>query len=139
MNSLSWFLYAADAFSNLRGVLFGIGGAALAVGGGSWLAWSVCKGGHADRADDTGSYSEGRRKQIAEWIEVWNPLRRFLPLGVIGLLLACLLPSSSTLYAIAASQIGEQVVKSEAVQGIASDATKALQQWIKKQIEPTAK
>jgi hypothetical protein len=40
------------------------------------------------------------------------------------------------MYAIAASQVGESIVKSEQTQEMASDATKALQQWIKKQIDP---
>jgi hypothetical protein len=39
------------------------------------------------------------------------------------------------MYAIAASEIGERVIKTPEVQGITSDATKALHSWIKKQIE----
>jgi len=48
-------------------------------------------------------------------------------------------PSQQTMYAIAAAQVGEQVIKSDAVQGIANDSLKALQQWIKKQLEPEEK
>ena len=44
-------------------------------------------------------------------------------------------PEKKTLYAIAASEYGEQIIKSE----IGNDATKALQQWIKRQIEPEKK
>jgi hypothetical protein len=46
------------------------------------------------------------------------------------------LPSQNALYAVAASEIGERVVQSEQVRGVADDATKALRQWIKRQIEP---
>ena len=55
---------------------------------------------------------------------------------LISLVLFVFIPSSNTMYAVAASQVGEQVVKSEAIQGVANDATKALQSWIKRQIEP---
>ena len=115
MNSLSWFLYAADVLGNLQPVLGIVGGlgfscAALAC----VMAWSL---------------------------EDWEPgpvlARRFLLLGTLPcLVIACLIPSKNTMYAMAASEVGERVVMSEQVKGITADATKALQQWIKKQIEP---
>jgi hypothetical protein len=64
---------------------------------------------------------------------------RFALTSAAFAIIACFMPSKGTMYAIAASQVGEQVVQSETVRGIASDAQKALQQWIKKQLEPDAK
>lgn len=69
---------------------------------------------------------------------VWM-FRWALSMWVTFFLLWGVLPREKTLYAIAASQMGEAVIKSDAVQGITSDATKALQAWIKNQIEPPVK
>lgn len=44
------------------------------------------------------------------------------------------MPSKDTVYAIAASEMGESVLKSET----GSLATQALNAWLKKQITPTA-
>ena len=59
---------------------------------------------------------------------------RSLSAALISMTVSVFSPSRDTMYAIAASQIGERVIQNEAVQGIANDATKALQQWIKRQL-----
>lgn len=70
---------------------------------------------------------------------VWWYWWRCAVYGGVLLTLAALFPSKSTMYAIAASQAGEKIAQSEQVRGIADEATKALQQWIKRQIEPEKK
>lgn len=116
MNSISWFLYASDVVGNLQPT--------LAIGGGSGLVaagfFTLCS--FID--EDNGGISLAKRISFY---------------AIPAILIACIIPSKTTMYAIAASQVGERVAQNEAVQDIASDATKALQIWIKKQIEPEAK
>lgn len=115
MNSVSWFLYVAEFFSRV-GVLFAVAAGIGAIIVGMALIFHGVEDG-----------------------ELWRPVRWAAPLVFFIALLAAAVPSKNTMYAIAASQVGEKIVESETVQGIATDATKALQQWIKKQIEPEAK
>lgn len=124
MNSLSWLIYLAQvltSFGYLGITLSVVSFIVSAIGFNMWLIGSSED--VADHLRPTGL----RVVKIAA------------PLTVIFLIIGNLLPSKETLYAIAASQLGEQVVKSEIVQGMASDAQKALQQWIKRQIEEPAK
>lgn len=55
-------------------------------------------------------------------------------IGIVFGLIYALTPTSNTMYAMAAAKIGEDIAARKDVQGIASDATEALQKWIKKQI-----
>lgn len=118
MNNLSWFLYAVDVTDKI-GTLIGI---TLLVVGLLFFAINIAV-----------PVSEG---EILEWKDFKKWWARGAAALFFGGLLFTLIPSKSTMYAMAASEVGERVVKTEAVQGIASDATKALQVWIKKQIEP---
>lgn len=120
MNSISWFLYVAGVVDNFGGVMIGMGVFCLVVCGVCWFGYSL-----ADNEDTT---------EMLKRTGSWTPIA-----AAVILTIACFVPSKSTMLAIAASQIGERVAQSEQVQGLASDATKALQQWIKKQIEPEAK
>lgn len=122
MNSVSWFLYFIDVFDNVRvgfqivafisflGVLFLFIGVAI---------------------------TEGEISEDA--LAIKRALKVTLAVGGISFLVLMPIPSKNTLYAIAASEVGEKIVKNESVQEITSDATKALHQWIKKQIEPEKK
>lgn len=122
MNSISWFLYIADVVGNLRGLLVGVAIACIA-----FCVLCLIGQGIAE-----GELSENCPNMWKRW---WQ----CAPTAVIFLLIAIFIPSQNTLYAIAASEVGERVVKNEKVQDIASDATKALHQWIKRQIEPEKK
>lgn len=117
MNSLSWFLYAADTIGNLKVLCAGVLILAVAL----WLGLNIAV-----------PLSEG---EVLEW----KDYRQWWSRGVMTIIITAIgfaiLPSRNTVYAIAASQVGEQIVKSEAVQGVANDATKALQSWIKQQIK----
>ena len=134
MNSLSWFLYLAGVLDELKTVatLFAIFGGVAAV------ILTLCGMFlHCERyswtTPDTIEWWEGRRAQCAtgaKWM--W-------PFVVVVAVMAILAPNKGTMYAIAASEVGERVAANEAVRGITSDATKALQQWIKRQIEPEKK
>lgn len=118
MNSLSWLLYVIDVIGNLKtltlllmiGCLAGVALLALAV-----------------------PVSDG---DVLDWAGYKKWFARCVIIAPIAGLLFSVLPSQNTLYAIAASEVGERVVNSETVQGLTGDATKALHEWIRRQITP---
>lgn len=122
MNELSWLIYAADVAGDANavcGFAFYGGLAGLAV-------YSVGKGfaaavnmGFGDPPVSPSIASVGKK--------LWLPI---VVAGVIG----TLIPSSSTLYAIAASEMGERVIASET----AGKAVQALNAWLDRQITPEA-
>ncbi len=105
MNSLSWFLYFAGmaASVSMFFTLFG------------FLTLTVL-----------GFVS------VYAWLEDNNP--KYLKWNLVPVLLiavAVLIPSKDTMYAIAASELGEEVVKS----AIGQKSIKAIEQWIDSQLE----
>ena len=128
MNSVSWFIYAAQVCGSI-GVLFTtFGTLALILTGAVWFFPRLFA------AMNSMSYGDFKKEMKDSPLK---PLRKgWLALAFTLILLGNLIPEKNTMYAIAVAQVGEQVVKSGATQEMASDATKALQQWIKRQIEP---
>lgn len=123
MNSVSWFLYAIDVIGNLKAIsvmAFVVFGIMFIV---TLIAVPISDGEVLD--------AESR----PTWYKFFW---RSLTCTIVGFLIFTILPSRNTMYAIAASEVGEKVIANEQVRGIADDATKALHQWIKKQIEPEA-
>ncbi len=131
MNSLSWLIYLGDVAGSLN-AFFGIAGFfALLFGLIAYIAGSISR---ACKADEVASGSTTSRISAWDpWIAIWDKIGKFLPLGLVMMALASFIPSKNTIYAIAASEMGEKALKTE----IVSDATKALHSWIKKQIEPS--
>jgi len=124
MNSVSWFIYIAQISGSL-GAMFAVLGVLLMIVVMVRFAFPYvyntmeCK-------------EPGERKYQPP-----RPISRgYMALAVGFLIMSCLMPERNTMYAIAASQVGEQIIRNEAVQGVASDATKALHEWIRRQIEP---
>lgn len=123
MNSLSWLIYFGT-FSSSAGAFMAFlafVGAVLAIIG---FVFTVI-------------WTDSTRKEQQEKYTAFNQRGSGLISRGLAMLIVCgtvsvILPDRNTVYAIAASQVGEQIVKTE----IASDATKALHSWIKKQIEP---
>ena len=64
---------------------------------------------------------------------------RVILLLMVFFILGNAMPDRNTMYAIAASQVGEKIATSEIAKGVADDAPKALQLWIKKQITQSDK
>lgn len=120
MNNLSILLYLADVAGNI-GWIFNM---LFAISIFSVLVTLVVGGAMAE-----GTPSE------KDW-KIW---RRWL-ISSIGLffsasLASALTPSKETVYAIAASETGEEVLNS----GVETRATKALEAWLDKQIEEQTK
>jgi hypothetical protein len=120
MNSVSWFLYFSDVVGNLRTL------ATFAMIA-TFLMWAVL--------NISVPVSDGD-------VLNWPDFKKWWSRGLFSLLICAfvvaVVPSQNTMYAIAASQIGEKIAVNGQVQEIASDATKALQSWIKTQIDPEA-
>ena len=122
MNSVSWFLYLIEVVGNLRAIATAVlFSGILAVGGSALFAPIILM-----MAEDFGDGA-------TDWLK--TAAKVFATAWVVSLPVYLFTPSKNTMYAMAASEVGEQIIKTE----LASDATKALHQWIKKQIEPEAK
>lgn len=120
MNRLSWLIYLADVCNNLDWLFFlfmfiGVAGLIISV-----LVWMN---------DGNNEWKpEQRRRTI---------FHLFLPLAVTGSILGAIVPSDDTIYAIAASELGERVLNSQT----GGKAVQALNHWLDKQMgtesEPT--
>lgn len=118
MNSVSWFIYIAQV-SNSTGQMF------VALGIIGLVACAL----YTLIATTVASVD-------ADDFNLRCPQARYFAGAITFLLIGNLMPARDTMFAIAASQVGEKIINSETVRGVADDATKALQQWIKKQIDP---
>lgn len=144
MNSLSWFLYAADAIGNVSAMVTGFGALftiAGVIGTVLWLVAGGCKASDQKqewygRSPDTLARNQA---EWDSWISSFAMLKKFLKYGVVFLILGALMPSRPTIYAMAASELGDRLLQTDTAKEITNDATKALQQWIKRQIEPQKK
>lgn len=117
MNRLSWMIYLADVCSNIgfpAGVFSILGVIAGVV---STIIKAISKAGESE--DDKIAYAVSTSIQ-----------RCAMPVAIISIALSILAPSKDTVYAIAASEMGEEVLKSPEV----SKARQALSAWLDKQI-----
>lgn len=107
MNNLSWLLYAADVTQNIKFLLILVGLLGLAFTGFAW--------GH----------------HIIDLEKPFPGGPKWLALFTGALFVSAVIPDSETFYAIAVSEVGEEVVKSET----AGKAVKALNNWLDAQLE----
>lgn len=108
MNNLSWLLYFAGMFGALKAVAFAV------------CLFSVLLGLPVLGAMTEGGHIENPRP--------W--LKRIAIIVAAGALVLIVTPSKNTMYAIAASEMGEQALQSP----IATKASKALEKWLDDQI-----
>lgn len=94
MNNLSWLIYVADMVGNLSGLLTGIIVMAVAL--------TIIMGCIA-----VDSYDEEYKKSYGK------KAYKFLKLALLCGVLSVVVPSKNTLYLIAASEMGEQVIQTE--------------------------
>lgn len=123
MNSLSWLLYFADILGNLKIVLV-LAGIALAV----LVVVNMIVG--------SIEVSEGNKygyhgSDFVESVRRWNKFRAYIWVPIPIFFLACLCPTSNTMYAIAASEMGEKFSKTETF----NKAEQALNAWLDHQIK----
>lgn len=108
MNSLSWLLYLADMASSLNTISVVVIGICLCIA----FIWFFA--------------TEGEQAKTAG---------KFMIAALIAAVIAALLPSKETVYAIAASEMGEELLKTPT----SAKATKALDAWLDKQIAENIK
>lgn len=131
MNDLSWLIYAADVVGGISSVfaVFGILCAISALGcvmflliegdGPNIYSWEDAE---AKRANYAARQSFAKKGAV-----------RFPAALLVIMIAATFTPSSNTIYAIAASEMGEEVLQS----ATANKAMKALDAWLDRQIAPT--
>jgi len=105
MNNLSWFIYLAGFVGNLTGFLIFV----LIFGLGALAFYSLIE-------------------------EHWPKKRYLFGFLVLGFFIT-LLPSSSTIKLVAASEFAERVIYSERVQGIVDPGLKYVEKWLKDQLK----
>lgn len=128
--NLAWLIYLGSVSGSASGFftfLSTVGAFIALLGFGFSMLWS-----DSSRDEIRKKYEAIAQRGNGMW-------PRGLKMLIICGIISTLLPSQNTFYAMAAAQVGERVVGNEAIQGAASDSAKALQAWIKKQIEPDEK
>lgn len=133
MNSLSWLIYLASlsgSASSLFSFMAFMGAVACVIGAILSVLWTDGGGYNGDIKIKGYEEMRARGKVLSR-----TGLMMLVGFGSV----ATVLPGKDTIYAIAASEIGERIITDETVKGLAADSTKALQGWIRKQIEPEAK
>lgn len=120
MNDLSWMLYLADISGNI-GVAGGVVTFAASIAGVATFAYVS---GHID-IDNIGSKE---KRPVAR--SGWQASKGFFIAAIVAALVTIPIPSRDTIYAIAASEMGERALKTP----IATKAGKALEKWLDDQI-----
>ena len=122
MNDLSWMLYWADVAGNIS-VTTGVLAVGSAIGGCvATLVKTV-----ATDFDNIGKPQTNKKRPL---FEGWNAGRKFFLVALAAAAIGAPIPSKETIYAIAASEMGEQALKTP----IATKAGKALEKWLDEQI-----
>lgn len=145
MNSLSWLIYLADVFNNF-GQLFGWTGLLIMIGGIGVYACSlafkkdslVLLYGHDYRDETSDRYKQAieDKKYAAKTAGSLSFWGRFMIItALVVWVLGAATPKKETMYAIAASEMGEELLKTPT----AAKATKALESWLDKQITEQTK
>lgn len=124
MNELSWLIYLADLAANVKFM----GGAVLFCSVAASVVLAIV--GALNAADAWGGDEKGQLARALARQDAWKKL---WPAAVIGAAVVTFVPSSSTLYAIAASEVGERVIGSET----GGKAVQALNAWLDRQIAGT--
>lgn len=132
MNNLSWFLYFIDILGNLQILIWlSVGFLAVAIVV-AWIRGSIIR-------DDWHYNTEEWKKG---YLMQWNSFKLLIPIGLLAFL-GSIIPSSQTMYMVAASEIGERIVSLEEVKvlggevgGLASDTITLLREKIQEELKP---
>lgn len=123
MNSLSYLIYLANVVNNIQQILFPVVFLLFII---SVLTTFLGIFLHSIFAKNL--WEEKR-------IMCVKAAKRFWFILAFCFVVLIFTPSSKTIYAIAASEIGEKVLMSEQIQGMSNDALRAVRIWINNQIE----
>lgn len=145
MNTLSWLLYLANVAGNFGTLLIWAGLILLA---GGITVYAVSFGFKLDGLKELNDYhyrdetsakykqaikDKAQYLQTAKSLSFWG--RFMIIVALVSWVLAAATPNKETVYAIAASEMGEELLKTPT----AAKATKALEAWLDKQIAEPVK
>lgn len=122
MNNLSWLIYLADLTGSISTLLGFIGVVLIAISV-VLIIYGASMKDHMHQENT--EWKRGHEIQV-------KALKKLVPLAFFSFFLSTVLPSSNTVYAIAASETGEEVLDSE-TGGL---AVEALNSWLHEQIDP---
>lgn len=128
MNSLSWMIYAADVVGGIGNLAVGVVVASLAAQGAFVGVYFANGDGNYIYSTQDRDRTLASRAQARTTATKW--LKRIPVIFGATLVIAAVIPSSSTVYAIAASEMGESALHSDT----GSKAVKALNAWLDRQI-----
>lgn len=128
MNDLSWLIYAADVAGSVSGVLSVTAFGSVVAGIGSGIGYLVM-----GESPHVWSWDDAEAK-VASHNATRTVLKKILKRAPIvffaAALTASVIPGKDTIYAIAASEVGENVLNSQT----GDKAVKALNAWLDKKI-----
>lgn len=124
MNSLSWLIYGIQLTSNVGAFLAITSGLFLLTLGLIFVVRCITIDNDYNSKDATKAlkYAEARKN-----------FRKLFWIPLLGIFLACVIPNERTMYLIAASEIGERIVKTETVQRVVDPSIDLLKNWIAKE------
>lgn len=135
MNSLSWLIYAAEVLGRVSTSFFFIAFGATFATGVLIFAGMMSR---ADAQDDaSGRYGESYKAAALERVAFWDKFlgkwpKRAAAVAVVFGAVAIVAPSNSTIYMIAASEMGEKVVTTPEAKEMLGDLREVIAKQIKK-------
>lgn len=133
MNNLSWFLYLAEVLSSTGSLAVFL---SIVTGIGSIVGLILYFISMGDNDINKG-------KDASAWVTFSGKLCvRFIPFFLFFSIYACLVPSKTTMYMIAASQLGEEIARTQAAGEVAKETQEIAQMLsakIKEFLAPAAK
>lgn len=121
MNSLSWMIYAAEVFNNL-GMFLGL------VGFGGLLI-IILTAGFSGLLGVAGDEDKLKQASVRAMRKIWMP--------VVALALSVVIPSSQTIYLIAASEAGATVISNPEMKEVFNDLKTIIKSKLKEQLPKT--
>ena len=126
MNTLSWLIYAADAAASLKTVFGALSIISGILTGLVLVAAGITAAiGEADDDDEARSFSRGARE--------WG--KKGFPIVIACSIFWAVLPTSKTIYMIAASEAGEQIVTSPDAVEMMGDLKAVIKKKLKEELE----
>jgi len=137
MNKLSWLIYLSDATSSVSDFLIFLSAVSVILAG-------VCC---AIYLSTIPKYNDSGRELTSLQLEAnrtFNALsisicKRAIWFFLISGILGAIMPNKSTVLMIAASEVGERMMSSQAVQGVVDPGLDFLKAWIRQQTEDITK
>lgn len=117
MNNLSWFIYLTQATDSIRDGIILLWWMTVLI----FIVWACA-----------GAFTSGIEEKETKIMTTWKAAFRkaMIPM-VIAVFVVAVIPSRQTMLLIAGSEMGERIVKSDAVKDIVNPGADLLKAWIK--------